>query len=133
MRYKVQRIPSRQKRQFKRAPAPCVEVQTIFLDVFYGDTWLAPTMPKAWQSLSFPRLKAKVYDYTRSTLYEFDGRNVDISMIQIGNEIDLGFMWPAGVVYEQGKEANFTNFAELLKAGIQAVRDSVCGKRTNRR
>lgn len=66
----------------------------VWLSVHYSDTWADPgsqTTPVEWQSLSFTDLKTAVENYTATILTEI---NPDI--IQIGNEINSGFLWPQG-------------------------------------
>ena len=66
----------------------------VWLTVHYSDTWADPgnqTTPAEWQNLSFNNLKTAVENYTATILSEI---NPDI--IQIGNEINSGFLWPVG-------------------------------------
>ena len=66
----------------------------IWLSVHYSDTWADPgtqTIPAVWENLSFENLKIAANNYTSTILTEI---NPDI--IQIGNEINSGFMWPKG-------------------------------------
>ncbi len=55
-------------------------------------------------------------DYTRDTILAFREAGVLPDMVQIGNEVRPGMLWPDGKLPE-----NWKNFAELLKAGIQGV------------
>lgn len=66
----------------------------VWLSVHYSDTWADPanqTTPAEWQSLSFTDLKTAAENYTSTILTEI---NPDI--IQIGNEINSGLLWPQG-------------------------------------
>jgi arabinogalactan endo-1,4-beta-galactosidase len=66
----------------------------VWLSVHYSDTWADPgvqTTPEEWESLSFSDLKIAVSDYTVTIMTEI---NPDI--IQIGNEINSGMLWPQG-------------------------------------
>jgi arabinogalactan endo-1,4-beta-galactosidase len=66
----------------------------VWLTVHYSDTWADPahqTTPTEWQSLSFTDLKTAAENYTSTILTEI---NPDI--IQIGNEINSGLLWPQG-------------------------------------
>ncbi len=66
----------------------------VWLSVHYSDTWADPanqTTPAEWQSLSFNDLKTAAENYTATILTEI---NPDI--IQIGNEINSGLLWPQG-------------------------------------
>lgn len=88
----------------------------ILLSIHYADSWADPArqpVPADWQHLGLAALQDSVYQYTR-TLVE----TIRPEYVQIGNEINNGFLWP------QGHIANFAQFESLLQAGIQAVRDS---------
>ncbi|MFT4757256.1 MAG: arabinogalactan endo-1,4-beta-galactosidase [Vicingaceae bacterium] len=66
----------------------------VWLTVHYSDTWADPgvqTTPEEWKSLVFSDLKVAVSNYTATILTEI---NPDI--IQIGNEINSGMLWPQG-------------------------------------
>ena len=99
----------------------------FLLNYHYSDTWADPgkqTLPKAWQGKSHPELVAAVLDYTRDTIAAFRDAGVLPDMVQVGNEITPGMLWPDGRL-----PANWDNFADLLKAGIQGVE---AGSGTNR-
>lgn len=88
----------------------------LWLTVHYSDWWADPgqqVKPAAWATASFTDLSDSVYNYTKkiTTLL-----NPDI--IQIGNEINPGFLLP------DGDEGNIINFTTLLKSGVQGVRDA---------
>lgn len=87
----------------------------LLLCVHYSDTWADPghqTKPARWNNLSFAQLKDSVYQYTQKIVEQ-----IQPEYIQIGNEINGGFLWP------EGRIANLTQFRQLLQSGIQAVRD----------
>jgi arabinogalactan endo-1,4-beta-galactosidase len=87
----------------------------IWITVHYSDSWADPgqqTKPASWNDLSFSVLADTVYRYTKRIV-----TNLNPDIIQIGNEINSGFLWPSGNI------SNLTNFTTLLKKGIQATRD----------
>lgn len=87
----------------------------VWLTVHYSDTWADPgnqQKPLGWQSLPFAQLKSVVNSYTQQIITEI---NPDI--IQIGNEINDGFLWPEGKI-----TSNQTQFLELLQTAVSAVR-----------
>jgi arabinogalactan endo-1,4-beta-galactosidase len=99
----------------------------FMLDFHYSDTWADPGKqfkPKAWETLSFDELIKKVETYTAEVILEFKKQNALPDMVQVGNEINPGFLWPEGKL--TGKDPNeWTRFSTLLKAGIRGVRNSI--------
>lgn len=96
----------------------------FLLDYHYSDTWADPQkqyIPKAWEGLDQADLEEAVFEYTRSTMQAFKEAGVYPDMVQVGNEISNGMIWPNGKLPE-----NWDNFAGLLQAGINGVRAS-CG------
>lgn len=91
----------------------------FLLDFHYSDTWADPakqTLPKAWEGKSHPELVAAVRDYTRDTIAAFRAAGAMPDMVQNGNEITPGMLWPDGRLPQ-----NWDNFADLVKAGIAGV------------
>ncbi|MCG6485146.1 glycosyl hydrolase 53 family protein, partial [Vibrio parahaemolyticus] len=103
---------------------------TFLLDIHYSDFWADPKKqqkPKAWDNLSFDALNQKVYDYTAAVMQAHLKAGVVPDMVQVGNELNGGMLWPDGKSGGQdGKE--FERLAVLLKSGIQAVHDNAGGK-----
>lgn len=91
----------------------------FLLDYHYSDTWADPGkqfLPKAWTGMSHEELVRAVYDYSRETIIAFRKAGVMPDMVQPGNEVINGMMWPDGKLPE-----NWDNFAELVRAGIKGV------------
>jgi len=101
----------------------------FLLDFHYSDWWADPgkqNMPKAWVGLEGDALNQAVYDYTAEVIQTLNDAGATPDMVQIGNEVNSGMMWPAGKTWSQGGETvgGYDGFAELLSQGIQAVRDN---------
>lgn len=100
----------------------------LLIDFHYSDTWADPsyqTKPAAWEDLSFSELVTAVYDYTSDVLNDLNAAGAYPDMVQIGNEISGGMLWPDGYI------DNLDNLAALLNSGISAVRDTTpAGKYT---
>ena len=86
----------------------------IWLTLHYSDTWADPghqESPNQWQGINFKELKDSVYNYTEKVTTKLQP-----DLIQIGNEINSGFLHPYGHInYIQ-------QFRELLDTAILAVR-----------
>jgi len=91
----------------------------LLLDFHFGDTWTSPghqDKPAAWRDLSFPELTDAVRNYTRNVIQTMRTNGVGPDMVQIGNEISDGTLFP------DGRRSNWDNFATLLKAGIAGAK-----------
>lgn len=98
----------------------------FLLNFHYSDYWADPKQqwpPAAWRNLSHKELVHAVHDYTRDSIAAFRDAGVLPDMVQVGNEVSPGMLWPDGKVPD-----HWRNFAELLKAGIRGVDD---GRGTN--
>jgi arabinogalactan endo-1,4-beta-galactosidase len=91
----------------------------FLLDVHYSDTWADPAKqfaPRSWNGMTHLQLVEALFEYTRQTIAAFENAGVLPDMVQIGNEITNGMLWPDGRLPE-----NWDNFADLVKAGIGGV------------
>ncbi len=91
----------------------------FLLNYHYSDTWAVPGkqyIPKAWEGKSHDELVQAVFEYTRDTIIAFREAGVMPEMVQPGNEIINGMLWPDGKLPN-----NWDNLAELLAAGIDGV------------
>jgi beta-galactosidase len=91
----------------------------LLLDFHYSDYWADPGKqykPAAWENLSFEELKKALYDYTKMVMEELKAQGTTPDMVQVGNEINHGIVWPDGNV------SNMDQLAQLLCAGTAAVK-----------
>ncbi|MEO6253153.1 MAG: beta-galactosidase GalA [Ferruginibacter sp.] len=91
----------------------------ILLDFHYSDYWADPQkqwMPEAWRGRSIAELKQAVYDYTKTVMLALKDQGTSPDMVQVGNEINHGMIWPHGSVN------NFDSLAQLFFAGVQGVK-----------
>lgn len=101
----------------------------LLVDFHYSDHWADPGKqhkPAAWEGLSFPELKEAVYTYTRDVISDLIGAGAAPEMVQIGNEIRAGMLWPDGQLGTPPNEygTDFDRLAALLKSGVEGVRDA---------
>ncbi|MEO6637799.1 MAG: glycosyl hydrolase 53 family protein, partial [Ginsengibacter sp.] len=92
----------------------------FLLDFHYSDTWADPGkqyIPLAWKDLEFDALADEVYSYTKKVLEELKAQGTLPDMVQTGNEINHGIIWPVGNIQHPD------SLAVLLKAGMAAVKD----------
>jgi arabinogalactan endo-1,4-beta-galactosidase len=95
----------------------------FLLDFHYSDTWADPghqTKPAAWSSLSQSQLVTAIHDYTRDVISHLRDNNAMPDMVQIGNEINCGMLWPNGNPCSGG---SWTNLAQLINSAIDGVND----------
>jgi len=101
----------------------------VLLDLHYSDFWADPghqTTPAAWQDQDLPTLAETVRSYTRGLIRDFTRAGAPVDMVQIGNEITAGMLWPLGQIY-QSDGAHWTEIATLLNAGIAGAREGARG------
>lgn len=100
----------------------------FLLNFHYSDTWADPrhqTKPEAWKDLDFDALVERVYEYTQECIATMKQEGVLPDMVQLGNEIAGGMLWPDGKLYGVGQpEEQWEKFTRLLKAAVQGVEDA---------
>lgn len=92
----------------------------LLVDFHYSDDWADPgkqNKPAAWKNLDFEQLKSAVYEYTKDVCSALVAQGTPADMIQIGNEINAGMLWP------DGDYNHFDNLAAFLKEGSRAVKE----------
>ena len=113
----------RLSRQIKKAG------MQLMLDFHYSDTWADPGKqftPKRWEGCSRQTMTDSVYAYTKASLQAMVKAGVSPELIQVGNEITNGLLWPTGKL-DPTAEENWDTVCDFLKAGCKACRE-VCPK-----
>lgn len=88
----------------------------VFIDFHYSDYWADPSsqiVPKDWENLTFEEKEQALYTYTKDSLQTLLDHNVNVTMVQIGNETTSGL---AG-------EKDWGKITALMSAGSKAVRE----------
>jgi arabinogalactan endo-1,4-beta-galactosidase len=96
----------------------------LLLDLHYSPTWADPgtqTKPAAWANLQFDALTRTMHDYSKSVIEAMRAGGAMPDIVQVGNEIPGGLLWPDGKDWGPGH--SFTNLGILLKAGIAGVKE----------
>lgn len=91
----------------------------FLLDFHYSDTWADParqTIPRAWVGKSHRQLVKAVFAYSRDTIAAFREAGVMPDMVQPGNEITAGMLWPDGRLPDHP-----AHFIGLLRAAIGGI------------
>lgn len=91
----------------------------LLLDFHYSDYWADPgqqNKPVAWVGKDFNSLKEAVQTYTTNVMQELKNQGTEPDMVQIGNEINHGMIWPEGHIN------NLDSLAQLLYAGFKGVK-----------
>ncbi|MBN1230924.1 MAG: glycosyl hydrolase 53 family protein [Anaerolineales bacterium] len=106
-------------------------LQTM-IDFHYSDYWADPSKqnkPAAWEEFAFPMLRTEVYQYTVDVLSKLIEADAPPDIVQIGNEITHGILWPDGKIDLDDKGLSspeqWDKFTQLIKSGSDAVKE-VC-------
>ena len=65
-----------------------------------------------------------LYEYTYAVMTTLRDAGAMPNMVQLGNEINSGMLWPDGNVWPNDTPAQWKKLGQLLNAGVQAVRES---------
>jgi arabinogalactan endo-1,4-beta-galactosidase len=101
----------------------------FLLDLHYSDTWADPghqTTPVAWATLGIDSLERQVETYSADVVTQLKQAGTLPGIVQVGNEIDGGILWPLGRVggaYDTPEQ--WDHFTRLLKAAIRGVRSAL--------
>ena len=93
----------------------------FLLDFHYSDYWADPGKqfkPAAWKQLDFAALQKAVHDFTIEVLAALREQHTLPDMVQVGNEINHGILWP------DGNATHMDTLAAFLMAGCKAVRET---------
>lgn len=102
----------------------------FLLDLHYSDFWCDPSRqlpPKAWAGCTADELAERLYIYTRDTLLSLRADGLEPDMVQVGNEITNGMLWPAGRLSDPAPgihREGYEPLSLLVGAGCRAVRDT---------
>ncbi|WP_196593465.1 glycosyl hydrolase 53 family protein [Pectinatus sottacetonis] len=96
----------------------------VLLDFHYSDFWADPgkqNKPAAWANDNPQKLTHDIYDFTAKVVKDFNNKDLTPDMIQIGNEVNNGILWPDGKTTSPN---GYKNLANMLNAGLKAVSDN---------
>jgi len=97
----------------------------FLLDIHYSDWWADPgkqIKPAAWEGLTFEALVDSVYQYSHDVIASLRSQGTAPEMVQIGNEIRTGMLWPDGRVEgEYDTPEQWDRLVALLEAGRRGI------------
>jgi len=94
----------------------------VLVDLQYSDTWADPshqTKPAAWAGYSVDQLEKAVFSHTLAACTSMRKVGVIPDIVQLGNELNAGMLWPDGHTYAP---PNWDNLSRFLTAGYNAVK-----------
>ncbi|MBN1361202.1 MAG: glycosyl hydrolase 53 family protein [Sedimentisphaerales bacterium] len=116
----------------------------FMLDIHYSDTWADPQhqeTPVAWRDLDVAGLEKQVEAYSQDVITQLREAGAMPDMVQVGNEITGGMLWPLGYVKVPPSEVKldagrirgpfpetyddatqWSNLIRFIKAGVRGVR-----------
>jgi arabinogalactan endo-1,4-beta-galactosidase len=98
----------------------------IILNLHYSDTWAdrtSQTTPQAWAEQDPEQLAITVETYTREVVDSLSAQGTPAEIVQVGNEVTFGMLWPVGQIYGSHGE-HWGNFTDLLKAAVRGAEGS---------
>jgi beta-galactosidase len=98
--------------------------EKILLDIQYSDTWTDPgaqTLPAAWADDTFSELESQVYTYSYDLVEAMVEQGTPPAMVQVGNEINVGMLWPYGELDCSSGCGGWPDLAALLNEGIAGI------------
>ena len=91
----------------------------FLLDFHYSDYWADPQQqnkPAAWAGKDFASLKKSLYSYTVNVMQQLKDQGTAPDMVQVGNEINHGMVWPEGGIN------NLDSLSQLIYEGVKGVK-----------
>ena len=105
----------------------------LLVDFHYSDTWADPGkqyMPQDWKNLTPEQLGDAVEKFTKDSIDQFTAYGAAPDAVQIGNELNSGFMWPIGQLWSPNpdeKIGGMKEFTKLLNRASNGVRTAQNG------
>lgn len=96
----------------------------VMIDFHYSDYWADPgkqNKPAAWGALKLDDLKKAIHDFSRDVVKALDDQGTPADVVQPGNEVTNGMLWPDGATHINGD--GWDTFMALNKAAIAGIRE----------
>ncbi|TFY58553.1 hypothetical protein EVG20_g8098, partial [Dentipellis fragilis] len=95
---------------------------TLIVDLHFSDTWADPgkqAIPSGWPT-TLSGLNTQVYTYTQGIVQQFANQGTPIDILQVGNEINNGLLWPVGQISVNG----INSVSQLLHSAINGAKSA---------
>ncbi|KAI0058972.1 arabinogalactan endo-1,4-beta-galactosidase [Artomyces pyxidatus] len=95
---------------------------TLIVDLHFSDTWADPghqSIPSGWGT-TVSQLNTAMYDYL-NTVQAFNNQGTPIDILQLGNEINNGLLWPVG---HSSTSGGWSASSQFLHSARQGSRDA---------
>ncbi|ETW76651.1 glycoside hydrolase family 53 protein [Heterobasidion irregulare TC 32-1] len=93
---------------------------TLIVDLHYSDTWADPghqSIPSGWPT-TLSGLNTQIYTYTKDVVKQFSDQGTPIDILQVGNEINNGLLWPVAEISVNG----INPVSQLLHSAINGAK-----------
>ncbi|KAI0650511.1 arabinogalactan endo-1,4-beta-galactosidase [Trametes meyenii] len=93
---------------------------TLVVDLHYSDTWADPgkqAIPSGWPT-DLDGLNTQIWQYTKDVVQAFSNQGTPIDILQVGNEINNGLLWPVGQISAHG----INPVSQLLHSAINGAK-----------
>jgi len=95
---------------------------TLIVDLHLSDTWADPgkqAIPSSWPT-TLDGLNTQIYTYTQDLVRQFADQGTPIDILQVGNEINNGLLWPVGQISVNG----INPVSQLLHSAINGAKSA---------
>jgi arabinogalactan endo-1,4-beta-galactosidase len=95
------------------------------LDFHYSNGWADPRansqqIPSTWRGMDVNQMSDALFNYTKDTIARMAAADVMPDIVQVGNEIGNGFLFPMADITHRDP-VKWDNFAKLLDAGMRGI------------
>ena len=97
----------------------------FMLDFHYSDTWADPGkqfIPADWTDHSVDALCRNIYNHTTEALKAMKKAGAEPELIQVGNEITNGMLWPVGKIHHNDND-DWSILCRMVASGAKACRE----------
>ena len=95
----------------------------IMIDFHYSDSWADPgkqNVPAAWKGKDAAGMAAAVGAHTQEVLQALKTAGVEVTWVQVGNEVTNGMLWDSGKV-SGSSVGQFVNYFHAGREAVKAV------------